>query len=104
MTAERRLQTWLRTGFASLALVLAAIGVYGVIHYAIAERTREIGVRIALGAGRARILRLVISTGMRWPLFGIVLGVAGALGVTRIMSDLLFETGATDPVSFAAVA
>jgi predicted permease len=103
-SAQRRFQTWLLAIFAALALVLAAIGIYGVVHYAVAERTREIGVRIALGAATADVLRMVISQGMRLPLLGIGIGIVAALGLTRVMSHLLFDTAPTDPVTFAGVA
>jgi putative ABC transport system permease protein len=101
--AQRRLQTWLLTAFASLALILAAIGVYGLVHYSVSERTQEIGVRVALGATAADVIALVIGQGMRLPIIGIAIGLAAALMLTRVMSHLLFGVGATDPVTFAAV-
>ncbi|HEY9225733.1 MAG TPA: FtsX-like permease family protein, partial [Gemmatimonadaceae bacterium] len=102
-SAQRRFQTWLLLAFASLALVLAAVGIYGVVHYAVAERTREIGVRVALGATPAEVLALVIRQGMRMPAIGIVIGLASSAGLTRLLSHLLFNVGATDPVTFAGV-
>jgi predicted permease len=102
--AQRTLQTWLLGTFAFLALVLAAVGIYGVVHYAVAARTREIGIRVALGAPAAGVLAMVIAQGMRLPVLGIVIGLAAALGVTRVMAHLLFEVGTTDPVTFVAVA
>jgi putative ABC transport system permease protein len=102
-SAQRRFQTWLLTAFAALALTLAAVGIYGVVHYAVAERTREIGVRLALGATRRDVLGLVIGQGLRMPAVGIVIGLAASIGLTRIISRLLFEVGATDPSTFAAV-
>jgi putative ABC transport system permease protein len=93
----------LLTAFASLALILAAIGVYGLVHYAVSERTQEIGVRVALGATAADVIALVIGQGMRLPIIGIAIGLAAALILTRVMSHLLFGVGATDPVTFAAV-
>jgi predicted permease len=102
-SAQRRFQTWLLTAFASLALVLAAVGIYGVVHYAVAERTREIGVRVALGATPADVLALVIRHGMRMPAIGIAIGLVASIGITRVMSHLLFGVGATDPVTFAGV-
>jgi putative ABC transport system permease protein len=103
-TAQRRLQTWLLSAFAFLALVLAAVGIYGLVHYTVADRMREIGVRIALGASPADVLALVIGQGMRMPLLGVTLGLVASLGVTRVLSHLLYGLTATDPVTYAAVA
>ncbi|MFN2567897.1 MAG: FtsX-like permease family protein [Gemmatimonadaceae bacterium] len=103
-TAQRRLQTSLLTLFAMLALALAAIGVFGLAHYSVAERTREIGVRVALGASPGDVLRLVIGQGMRMPMVGIVIGLAASLAVTRVISNQLFGVEPTDPATFAAVA
>jgi len=103
-TAQRRLQTWLLSAFAFLALVLAAVGVYGLVHYTVVDRTREIGVRIALGASPADVLALVIGQGMRMPLLGVGLGLGVSLLVTRVLSHLLYGLTATDPLTFAAVA
>jgi predicted permease len=102
-SAQRQFQTWLLMAFAALALVLAAIGIYGVVHYAVAERTREIGVRVALGASPAAVLALVVREGMRMPLAGIAIGLVVSIALTRVLSHLLFNVGATDPVTFAAV-
>jgi len=102
-TAARAFQTWLLSGFAALALLLAAIGIYGVVHYAVAERTREIGLRVALGASPGRLMREVMLEGMRMPVAGIVFGVLVALATTRVLSHLLFGIGATDPATFAGV-
>jgi putative ABC transport system permease protein len=102
-SAERRFQTWLLAGFAGLALALAAIGIYGVVHYAVAERTREMGVRVALGASPANLMRLVIRQGMLMPMIGIVVGIGASLAATRVISHLLFGVGETDPVTFIAV-
>jgi predicted permease len=90
--------------FALLALVLAAIGIYGVLSYAIARRTREIGIRIALGAQPGDVRRLVIGEGMRPVLAGVALGVAGALALTRLMRALLYGVSPSDPVTLGAVA
>jgi predicted permease len=103
-SAQRSLQTWLLTSFAVLALALAAIGIYGVVHYAVAERTREIGVRVALGASAPDVLRLVVAKGMRLPILGIAIGLGAALALSRVMTRLLFGTPPTDPVTYGAVA
>jgi predicted lysophospholipase L1 biosynthesis ABC-type transport system permease subunit len=102
-SAQRRLETWLLAAFALLALGLAAVGIYGVVHYAVAERTREIGVRMALGADPADVIALVLGQGLLMPAVGIGIGLVFALGLTRVMAHLLFEIGATDPVTFVGV-
>lgn len=103
-TALRRLQTGLLAIFAVLALALAAIGIFGLVHFAIVERTREIGVRVALGASPTGIMSLVLQQGMRAPLVGIAVGVIASFALTRVLSSLLFDVGATDPLTFASVA
>jgi putative ABC transport system permease protein len=90
--------------FAALALVLSAIGIYGVISYSVAQRTHEIGIRAALGAGGGRLLGLVMGQGMALALAGLALGFAGSLGVTRLLATLLFGVGARDPLTMAAAA
>jgi putative ABC transport system permease protein len=90
--------------FAGVALVLAAVGIYGVISHTVARRTHEIGVRMALGAGRGAILRLVVAHGMRLAIAGCALGLAGAIGVTRYLRALLFGVEPIDPVTFGLVA
>jgi putative ABC transport system permease protein len=96
-----RFRTLLVGGFALCALLLAAIGIYGVIAYSVAQRTQEIGIRMALGAGRGNVIGQVVAQGLRLALAGTVLGVAGALFATRLLSSLLFAVKATDVVTFA---
>lgn len=102
-TAERRLAVMLITVFAAVALLLAAIGIYGVMSYAVAQRTQEIGIRMALGAERQDILRMVLRQGGLMAVTGIGLGVLVALGLARLITSLLFEVSATDPPTFSVV-
>jgi len=90
--------------FACLALVLAAVGIYGVISYTVSQRTHEIGIRVALGAQRSDIIRLVVGQGMTLTMVGVIAGVAAALGMTRLMTTLLFGVSPTDAPTFTAVA
>jgi ABC-type antimicrobial peptide transport system permease subunit len=90
--------------FAMLALALASVGIYGVISYLVGQRTQEIGIRVALGANRSDVLRMVLGDGMKMTLIGVGIGLAAALGLTRLMASLLFGVSATDPLTFAAVA
>jgi putative ABC transport system permease protein len=101
--AQPRFNTILLTLFAGIALLLAYVGIYGVIAYSVTQRTHEIGIRMALGAGRANVLGMVIGQGARLALLGIALGLAGAYTLTRLLSTLLFGVGATDPLTFASV-
>ena len=101
--ARPRVNAALLTAFAAVALLLAAVGIYGVIAFGVVQRTRELGIRMALGAGTDRLLRLVVHQGMRPVLAGIVLGLVGALVGGRLLRGLLFGVGATDPVTFLAV-
>jgi len=102
--ARQRFLAQLLGIFGALALVLAAVGTYGVLSYLVTERQREIGIRMALGADRANVLSLVLRQGLSTTVAGLVIGVAGALGLTRLATSLLFEVRPTDPLTFAAVA
>jgi predicted permease len=101
--ALRRVSTLLLAGFATLALVLAAVGIYGVMAYSVAQRTQEIGTRMALGAQPKNILRLVLGQGARLTLFGVIVGVLAALVMTRFMASILFGVSASDPLTFVGV-
>jgi len=90
--------------FAGLALVLACVGIYGVISYVVGQRTHEIGLRMALGAQSGDVIRMVIGEGARMALIGVGAGIAGALGLTQLMANQLFGVSAHDPLTFGAVA
>jgi len=102
--ATQRMAAWLLGSFGTLALLLAAMGIYGVMSYQVGQRTREFGIRISLGAQPGDILRLAGRQAMLLAAIGIAAGLAGALALTRLMKDLLFEVGATDPLTMAGVA
>jgi putative ABC transport system permease protein len=102
--AARRFSMILLAVFALLALTLAAVGIYGVISYSVAQRTREVGIRMALGARTIDVLKLVVRDGLKLVLIGIVVGIAGALALTRLMTTLLFGVTATDAVIYVSVA
>jgi ABC-type antimicrobial peptide transport system permease subunit len=101
--AQRRFQTSLLTGFSVVALLMAAVGIYGLIQYSIVTRTQEIGLRVAIGAQRGDIFRMVIGEGLTLSLTGLVLGLAGAWWLGRAGASLLFGVSAGDPLTFSAV-
>jgi putative ABC transport system permease protein len=101
--AERRFQTSLLAGFSMVALLMAAIGIYGLIQYSVATRTREIGIRMAIGAQTGEIFRMIIGEGLKLSLAGLAVGLLGALWLGRAVSSLLFGVTATDPLTFTIV-
>jgi putative ABC transport system permease protein len=102
--AARRVSMILLAVFATLALVLSCVGIYGVISYVVGQRTHEIGIRMALGAQRGDVMRLVLGEGVRMALIGVAAGIAAALGLTRLMAEELFGVTAQDPLTYAMVA
>jgi len=102
-TAQPRFRTFLLGSFAGIALLLSAIGIYGVLAYTVSQRTREIGVRMALGARPVDMLTLIFAESMTLALLGVLLGLVGAYGATRVLNNLLFGVSSTDPLTFAAV-
>jgi putative ABC transport system permease protein len=102
-TANARTESLLVGLFAGLAALLAAVGIYGVMAYLVAQRTHEIGIRMALGAHRSDVLRLVVGRGLKLTLIGVAIGNAGALGLTRFLASVLYDVKPTDHVTFIAV-
>jgi ABC-type antimicrobial peptide transport system permease subunit len=102
--ATQRFSMILLAGFAALALVLSSVGIYGVISYVVGQRTHEIGIRMALGAERSHILRLVLNGGGKLALAGVATGCLVGLGLTRLMNSLLYGVRSSDPLTFATVA
>jgi putative ABC transport system permease protein len=100
---QKKFTMLLLTIFAGAALLLAAIGLYGVISYSVAQRTRELGIRIALGAQKSDVLRLILRQGMTLVAIGVVAGLAASIGLTRLMATLLYGVSATDPITFLAL-
>ena len=101
--ARQRFSTILPGVFAGLALVLAAVGIYGVMSYSVTQRTREIGIRMALGAQKSHVVKLTVGQGLRLVLGGVVIGLVGSLILTRLMSSLLFRVTATDPATMVTI-
>ena len=103
-TISRRMNPALMGSFAGVALLLAVVGIYGVMSFAVTQRRREIGVRMALGAQKSDVLGVIIHGGLRLTLLGVAIGLAGALALRRYLSNLLFSVKATDPMTFLGLA
>jgi putative ABC transport system permease protein len=101
--APRRLSMVLFSLFAAVALLLAAVGIYGVMSYSVTQRTREIGIRMALGADHKNVVQMIVRQGMTLTLVGIGVGLAAAFGLSRLMTSLLFGVSVTDPLTFVAI-
>src|SRR5439155_16952689 len=101
---DRRFSLSLLGAFAALAVALALLGIYGVMSYSVSQRTREIGIRMALGAARSGVLRLVVAQGARLAALGVAIGIAGAVALSRVLRSLLFGVSATDPLTYGAIA
>jgi ABC-type antimicrobial peptide transport system permease subunit len=102
--ADRRFLLLLVGLFAAAALALAAVGIYGIVSFSVTRRTQEIGIRVAIGARRRDVLRLVLGEGARMAALGVTIGIGASLAITRFMSTLLFGISATDPLTFAGIA
>jgi ABC-type antimicrobial peptide transport system permease subunit len=102
-TSRQRFNMWLMTLFGGVALLLAAIGIYGLMAYSVAQRQQEIGIRVALGAQLSAVRRMVIRQGMTLAIIGTAAGVGAAFGLARFITDFLFQTGKWDPVVFTGV-
>jgi putative ABC transport system permease protein len=103
MLAPHRFVMILLSLFAGIALTLASVGIYGLLQYSTTQQTRDIGIRMALGARRIDILRAILSHGLRLTLIGVVIGLAGAVALTRILSSLLYDVTPTDPLTLTSV-
>jgi putative ABC transport system permease protein len=101
--SPKRLMTYILAVFALVALLLASVGIYGVMSYAVTQRTQEIGIRMALGARAIDVLKLVVRNGMSLALIGVAIGMAGSFALTRLLGNLLFHVTPTDSLTFAAV-
>ena len=104
MVSRQNFNMLLLSVFAGVALVLATIGIYGLMSYSVEQRTQELGIRMALGANRGNVLRLVLAQGMKLTVAGVVLGLALSYGLTRLLASLLFGVKASDPTTFGLVA
>jgi hypothetical protein len=102
--ADRRFLLLLAGVFAAAALALAGVGIYGVVAFSVTRRTQEIGIRIALGAQRSGVLRLIVGEGARLAMLGVAIGIAAAFAITRLLTSLLFGVSATDPMTYGGVA
>jgi len=102
--SQQRFNMFLLGAFAGLALLLAEVGIYSVLSYSVKRRVREIGIRLALGAGLSDVMRMVVLEGMKPTLLGVVIGAAGALALGRVLSSLIYGIRPTDPITFLAVA
>ena len=103
LTAQRRFQTWLLIAFAAVALAVAGFGIFSVTHYSTVQRTHDIGIRMALGAGPSDVLGMILGEGLRLACIGLVAGLSGALSLTWVLSRLLYGVASTDPLTLTGV-